>query len=96
LIEVFVAATDYAAPEIPRGNRFLVWEPSSILVPGDLLAYRHDGHTNLGWVVRNEREDYVVNRNWQPELVVRKVDILGKVICVYWQASLKTFRTGNS
>jgi predicted Ser/Thr protein kinase len=85
--EAFVVPSDCAAPEVPRGSRFLAWKLTSDFVPHDLIVYRFDGQTNLGRVVRNEGADLIVNRNGEPDAKVARENVIGKVICVYWRAS---------
>jgi serine/threonine protein kinase len=86
-LQAFRAATDSAAPEIPRGSQFLVWKPAHNFAPGDLIAYRRDGWSMVGRVTRNDDGVISVNRNGKADVVVPSHDILGKVISVYWRAS---------
>ncbi len=86
-VQAFRAATDAAAPEIPRGSRFLVWKLGHEFQPGDLIAYRRDGYVSVGRVVRSAGDGCWVNRNRQADAPVSRGEILGKVISVYWRAS---------
>jgi tRNA A-37 threonylcarbamoyl transferase component Bud32 len=89
-LQPFVAATDAAAPEIPRGSRFFVWRLAHEFRPGDLIAYRHDQKVSVGRVVRSDDATVSVNRNREADAVVPRADILGRVISVYWRASNDT------
>ncbi len=89
-VQPFRAATDAAAPEIPRGSHFLVWKLSHNFAPGDLIAYRHDGWVSVGRVVRNEGGVISVNRNGEADAIIPLDAILGEVISVYWRASSGT------
>jgi uncharacterized protein (TIGR03435 family) len=86
-LQPFRAATDAAAPEIPRGSHFLVWKLARDFAPGDLIAYRNDGWANLGRVVSNQGGVISVNRNGKPDFSVSPADILGKVVSIYWRPS---------
>ena len=86
-LQSFHAATDAAAPEIPRGSHFFVWKLSRHFETGDLIAYRRDGWPTVGRVVRNVGGNLSVNRNGKADVAVPPGDILGKVVCIYWRAS---------
>jgi uncharacterized protein (TIGR03435 family) len=86
-LQPFEAATDAAAPEIPRGSRFLVWKLAHRFAPGDLIAYRHEGWVSVGRVAGGEVGAVSVRRNGEADTIVPPRDILGKVISVYWRAS---------
>jgi len=86
-LQPFAAATDAAAPEIPRGSRVLVWKLARNFVPGDLVAYRHDDRVNVGRVAGSEAGGLLVNRKGEANTVVPRADILGKVVSVYWRGS---------
>jgi tRNA A-37 threonylcarbamoyl transferase component Bud32 len=88
-LQAFIAATDAAAPEVPRGSHFLVWKQTRHFAPGDLVAYRWEGHVNIGRVSRNEGGVIWVNRNGQADAAVAVGEIVGKVISVYWRASIE-------
>jgi hypothetical protein len=90
LLQPYVAATDAAAPEIPRGSHFLVWKLGHEFRPGDLIAYRHNQWVSVGRVVRSEDGIVSVNRNREADAAVPHADILGRVISVYWRASSDT------
>ncbi|MCX6910053.1 MAG: protein kinase, partial [Verrucomicrobia bacterium] len=91
----FSAATDAAAPEIPRGSRFFVWKLSHNFAPGDLIAYRQEGQVNVGRVVRGEDGSLIVNRNGKADAAVPHADIVGKVVTIYWRASADMIVTGT-
>jgi uncharacterized protein (TIGR03435 family) len=86
-LQPFRAATDAAAPEIPRGSQFLVWKLSHTFAPGDLIAYRQEGWAYVGRVARNEGGVISVNRNGNADIVVPSDAILGRVVSVYWRAA---------
>ena len=86
-LQPFRAATDSAAPEIPRGSHFLVWKLAHNFAPGDLIAYRQEGWAYVGRVARNEGGVVSVNRNGRSDIAVPPGDILGRVISVYWRAA---------
>jgi hypothetical protein len=88
LVEAFIVPGDCAGPEVPRGSRVLAWKLTKTFVPHDLIVYRFDGQTNLGRVVRSEGTYLIVNRNGEADAKVLRDDIIGKVICVYWRASV--------
>jgi tRNA A-37 threonylcarbamoyl transferase component Bud32/signal peptidase I len=97
-IRTFLAApyrvpTDAAAPEIPRGSHFFVWRPAHHFAPGDFMAYWHDGETYIGRVVRVEGEAVLVNRNGNSDVLVPHDATIGKVISVYWRASISAQTT---
>jgi uncharacterized protein (TIGR03435 family) len=94
-LQPYRAATDAAAPEIPRGSHFLVWKLADHFAPGDLIAYQHDGWASLGRVVRSEGGVVSVNRNGKADAVVSPDAILGKVISVYWRASMVASPTSS-
>ena len=85
--EAFVAITDSAAPELPRGSRVIAWKLANAFVPGDLIVYKLDGKANLGRVVADEGTNLLVNRNGKADAAVARDTVVGKVICVYWRAS---------
>ncbi len=87
LLQTFVAATDAAAPEIPRGSHFLAWKIVGELSPGDLVCYRQNDLVVLGRVARVETGRLIVRSNVTPEIPVPRADVVGKVISVYWRAS---------
>jgi len=89
-LQPFRAGNDAAAPEIPSGSQFLVWKLTHTFAPGDLIAYRNDGWTSVGRVVRSEDGAVTVNRNGNADVVVMSDDILGRVVSVYWRASNST------
>ena len=86
-LQAFKVATDAAAPEVPRGSRFLAWKLSYDFAPGYLITYKHEGRVNVGRVVRSENGIPRVNRNGEPDVAVPRDAILGKVISVYWRTS---------
>lgn len=87
LLQPFVAVTDSAAPEIPRGSHVLVWKLAREFVPDDLVAYIRDGKTNLGRVVGNRTDTIEVKRYGESSVFIPRKDIVGKVVSVYWRAS---------
>ena len=88
-LQAFRVATDAAAPEIPAGSHFLVWKLTRHFVTGDLIAYRSDHSAYVGRVVSHGGGAISVNRNGEADIVVPATNIIGKVISVYWRASLK-------
>ncbi len=89
-LEAFSASTDAAAPEVPRGSRVLVWKLSHQFAPGDLIAYRYQGHANLGRVASADSNNLMVRRNNEADAAVPLADVVGKVITIYWRASSGT------
>jgi serine/threonine protein kinase len=94
-LQPFVAATDAAAPEVPRGSHFFVWKLMHSFVPGDLIAYKHAGQVNVGRVVRSEDGVLSVNRNGEADAVVPRDAILGKVVSIYWRGSTSAGSTSD-
>jgi len=86
-LQPFKAATDAAAPEIPRGSCFLVWKLARTFVPGDLIAYHEATWVSMGRVTHVDGESISVNRNGRTDIAVPRQAILGKVISVFWRAT---------
>jgi uncharacterized protein (TIGR03435 family) len=100
-LQPFRADTDAAAPEIPRGSRFLVWKLTHTFKPGDLIAYRENGWISMDRVVSagriilgdpkqgdsSENDVVLASRNGRADFAVPRHAILGKVIAIYWRAS---------
>jgi serine/threonine-protein kinase len=87
VLDMLVATTDAAAPEIPHGSRFLVWKLSHHFTPGDLVAYRYQGQVNLGRVARAETGNLLVRRSHEPDADVPRAAVMGKVISILWRGS---------
>jgi serine/threonine protein kinase/signal peptidase I len=87
LLGPFVVTGDSAAPELPAGSRILVWKPARAFSPGDMIAYDHGGDTFVGRVVGAAEAFVTVNRNGQPDEIIPRQRVTGKVISVYWRAT---------
>jgi hypothetical protein len=83
LVRVFRAATDAVAPDIPRGSRMLVYKLASTFRPGDVVAFRSaEGLTKLGIVqsVNDKDSSLTVMRNKEPEEIVERGKVIGRVV----------------
>ncbi|HEX7653551.1 MAG TPA: protein kinase, partial [Verrucomicrobiae bacterium] len=89
LLQPYRAATEAAAPEIPRGSHFLVWKLNRTnFQPGDLIAYYMNGYPCLGRVInRVENGGWRVQRNGNQQYETPATEIIGKVVSVYWRSS---------
>ena len=87
--EAFQVTASYVEPELPCGSRILVWKLSSTFAPGDIVAYHHDEKwTFVGRVASVNGDEIRINRNHQPEEVVERRRVIGKVFSVYWRPSI--------
>jgi predicted Ser/Thr protein kinase len=84
----FTAATDAASPEIPRGSHVLVWKLTRTFAAGDLIAYMRDGRVNLGRIAGKVGDAIVVNRTGEGPSQIPLATIIGKVVSIYWRATL--------
>ncbi|MEZ0277092.1 MAG: hypothetical protein ACAH88_19435, partial [Roseimicrobium sp.] len=84
-VQSFVAATDAASPEIPRGSHMLVWKLSRDFDPGDLVAYNYQGRPCVGRVSSSDTKHVTLSHYKRPDVRVPLHDIVGKVVSVYWR-----------
>jgi signal peptidase I len=97
-LQPFAISGNRAAPEIPAGSEVMVWKLSSSFVPGDVIAYRHGEETYVGRVVLNGPAEVTVNRNGEPNDVIPRDRVIGKVVSVYWRGTQSSPRAsaGNA
>ncbi len=94
-LQSFMAATDALAPEVPRGSHVVVWKRASRFFPGDCIAYRQQEHVCLGRVASVDAENLAVLRNGEPDAVVPRGAVVGKVITVLWRGSSRALPRGS-
>lgn len=94
LLGAYVVSGNSAAPELPSGSHILVWKPSRSFAAGDMIAYAHENYTYVGRVVRSTDTTLTVNRNGQPDEVVARPRVIGRVISVFWRARLSLSASG--
>lgn len=84
-VQAFVAATDGAAPEIPKGSRLLVWKMASDFSREDLIAYRHQGVVSVGRIKEANGDQFTVTRYNRPDVIISGGAVVGRVVSVYWR-----------
>ena len=87
ICQPFIVGSDSAAPEIPAGSHILVWKLSDSFAPGDVIAYALEGKTYVGRVWGVSATSLTINRNGEPDAVVPRLRVIGRVISVYWRAT---------
>jgi tRNA A-37 threonylcarbamoyl transferase component Bud32/signal peptidase I len=93
LLAPYVVRGDSTSPEIPAGSHILVWKMAREFSAGDLIAYQHDDDTYVGRVVSTLEGNIRVSRNHQPEELLRRSVVIGRVISVYWRGTPNPQRT---
>jgi hypothetical protein len=80
--EEFYAASDAAAPMIPRGSRMLVYKLARSFQAGDVIVFRHpDGHARMGTVKsQNPSGEVIVSRIGHPDEIVPLERVVGRVV----------------
>jgi predicted Ser/Thr protein kinase len=86
-VQPYVAVTNDAAPEAPRGSHVLVFKLARNFAPGDLIVYKYGNAANLKRVVRSDASTVLVNRNGGANFAVPRADVIGKVISIYWRGT---------
>jgi len=74
-------------PELPVGSRVLVWKLTRQFAPSDIVAHKHGNRVWVSRVVREEKEQLVVQRNQWPEEKLPRADVIGKVVSVLWRGT---------
>ncbi|MEO6742740.1 MAG: protein kinase, partial [Chthoniobacteraceae bacterium] len=87
VLQAFVIPVNSMAPELPAGSRVLVWKLTRQFAPGDIIAHKHGDLVWVSRVVREEKEQLVLQRNEWPEEKLPRADVIGKVISVLWRGS---------
>ncbi|MEQ1860607.1 MAG: protein kinase [Chthoniobacteraceae bacterium] len=87
VLQAFVIPVNSMEPELPAGSRVLVWKLTRRFTPGDIVAHKHGDRVWVSRVVREEKEQLVVQRNQWPEEKRPRADVIGKVVSVFWRAS---------
>lgn len=85
LLEPFAAASDAAAPEVPKGSHVLVWKVGGPPAPGDLIAYRFKGVPCVGRVTQVQGDLVFVDRPGDKDEPISSGAIVGRVVSVYWR-----------
>ncbi len=103
VLEAYVIPVTSMEPELPAGSRVLVWKLTRQFAPGDIVAHKHGDRTWVSRVVREKKEQLIVQRNRWPEEKLPRADVIGKVVSVFWRASpaprsavLRAFKTTDS
>ena len=85
VLQAFVIPVKSLEPELPAGSRVLVWKLSRQFAPGDIIAHKHGAQIWVSRVVRDEQGQLVLQRNQQPEELLPRADVIGKVVSVLWR-----------
>jgi predicted Ser/Thr protein kinase len=88
LVEPFRAATNAAAPEIPKGSHMLVWKIATQFSRGDLIAYRYQGVVCVGRIRSVHGDQFTVAHYNRPDVVISSGAVVGRVVSVYWRAPM--------
>jgi len=88
LIEPFRAATNAAAPEIPKGSHMLVWKIATQFSRGDLIAYHYQGVVCVGRIKHVHGDQFTVAHYNRPDVIISSGAVVGRVVSVYWRAPM--------
>jgi len=87
VVGVYAVQTDSASPEMPKGSVVLTWKPARALSPGDLVVYRKEGRFWVGRVSDVQNGAVRIARNREPETLIPKQALRGRVISVLWRGT---------